>query len=172
MEPVSANAKEVATGIVRGAFEFQGQKCSAASRAYIPSNLWDEVKKYLLEDLKTFKMGGTEDFGKHVVGDADGHGVDGVAEFFQHRAEVGEMRHARKLAVGLGEIAAVDIAQADKSHRRMLADIVQVAETLPGDADGGNLHAAVWARGAQDRGKAEDGTGDGRLLQKSAARKS
>jgi 1-pyrroline-5-carboxylate dehydrogenase len=59
----SGNAKEVATALTRGAFEYQGQKCSAASRAYIPSNLWDDVKKYLLEDLKTFKMGGTEDFG-------------------------------------------------------------------------------------------------------------
>lgn len=59
----SANAKEVATALTRGAFEYQGQKCSAASRAYIPSNLWDDVKKYLLEDLKTFKIGGTEDFG-------------------------------------------------------------------------------------------------------------
>ncbi len=58
----SANAKEVATAISRGAFEFQGQKCSAASRCYIPSNLWDDVKKYVLDDLKTFKMGGTEDF--------------------------------------------------------------------------------------------------------------
>lgn len=59
----SANAREVATGIVRGAFEYQGQKCSAASRAYIPDNLWDEVKKYVTEDLKTIRMGGTEDFG-------------------------------------------------------------------------------------------------------------
>lgn len=62
----SANAKEVSTAIARGAFEFQGQKCSAASRCYIPSNLWEDVKKYLLEDLKSFKMGGTEDFGNFV----------------------------------------------------------------------------------------------------------
>ena len=59
----SADAREVATAMVRGAFEYQGQKCSAASRCYIPDNLWEEVKKYLLEDLKTIKMGGTEDFG-------------------------------------------------------------------------------------------------------------
>ena len=52
----SANAKQVATGIVRGAFEYQGQKCSAASRAYIPSNLWDEVKGYIIEDLKNYGM--------------------------------------------------------------------------------------------------------------------
>lgn len=58
----SANAKEVATALVRGAFEYQGQKCSAASRAYIPSNMWDEVKKYMIADLKDIQMGPTEDF--------------------------------------------------------------------------------------------------------------
>jgi 1-pyrroline-5-carboxylate dehydrogenase len=62
----SANPKEVATAIARGAFEYQGQKCSAASRSYIPSNLWEDVKKYLIEDLKSFKMGGTEDFGNFI----------------------------------------------------------------------------------------------------------
>ncbi len=58
----SANAKQVATALSRGAFEFQGQKCSAASRAYIPDNLWDDVKKYLVEDIKSFKMGSPRDF--------------------------------------------------------------------------------------------------------------
>jgi 1-pyrroline-5-carboxylate dehydrogenase len=62
----SANPKEVATAIARGAFEYQGQKCSAASRSYIPSNLWEDVKKYLIEDLKSFKVGGTEDFGNFI----------------------------------------------------------------------------------------------------------
>jgi 1-pyrroline-5-carboxylate dehydrogenase len=62
----SSDAKEVATALARGAFEYQGQKCSAASRAYIPSNLWEDVKKFLLADLKSFKMGGTEDFGNFV----------------------------------------------------------------------------------------------------------
>ncbi|XOV93041.1 MAG: L-glutamate gamma-semialdehyde dehydrogenase [Bacteroidota bacterium] len=58
----SAPAKELATALTRGAFEFQGQKCSAASRAYIPSNLWNDVKKYLLADLKEMKMGPPEEF--------------------------------------------------------------------------------------------------------------
>tara|TARA_Y100001980_G_C14556930_1_gene355061 strand:+ start:292548 stop:294173 length:1626 start_codon:yes stop_codon:yes gene_type:complete len=58
----SASAKELATALVRGAFEFQGQKCSAASRAYIPSNLWKDVKKYIQEDLKDMKMGPPEEF--------------------------------------------------------------------------------------------------------------
>ncbi|WP_416867956.1 MAG: L-glutamate gamma-semialdehyde dehydrogenase [Imperialibacter sp.] len=62
----SANARELATAIIRGAFEFQGQKCSAASRAYIPDNLWPEVQKYILEDLKNVKMGDVEDFGNFV----------------------------------------------------------------------------------------------------------
>jgi 1-pyrroline-5-carboxylate dehydrogenase len=62
----SANPREVSTALSRGAFEYQGQKCSAASRAYIPSNIWDEVKQNLVEDLKSFKIGPTEDFGNFI----------------------------------------------------------------------------------------------------------
>ena len=58
----SADADVVATALLRGAFEFQGQKCSAASRAYIPSNIAEEVKKKLVAGVKSFKMGGVEDF--------------------------------------------------------------------------------------------------------------
>ena len=57
----SANAKQVATAISRGAFEFQGQKCSAASRVYIPKSLWTNVETYLKEDLASMKMGSPED---------------------------------------------------------------------------------------------------------------
>ncbi|WP_369997397.1 L-glutamate gamma-semialdehyde dehydrogenase [Winogradskyella sp.] len=63
----TANAKQVATAIARGAFEFQGQKCSAASRAYIPKGIWGDVKDYLLEDLKSFKMGSPEDMGNFIT---------------------------------------------------------------------------------------------------------
>jgi len=58
----SANPDVVVTALARGAFEYQGQKCSAASRAYIPSNMAAEVKKKLVEMVKTMKMGTTEDF--------------------------------------------------------------------------------------------------------------
>ena len=51
----------MATAITRGAFEYQGQKCSAASRAYIPSNLWSEVKKQIVKDIKSFKIGSPDD---------------------------------------------------------------------------------------------------------------
>lgn len=79
----SANAKEVATAISRGAFEYQGQKCSAASRCYIPSNLWSDVKKYVLEDLKTFKMGGTEDFGNFINAVIDEKAFDSITGYIE-----------------------------------------------------------------------------------------
>ncbi|MBP0905530.1 L-glutamate gamma-semialdehyde dehydrogenase [Mariniflexile gromovii] len=63
----SAVPKQVSTAIVRGAFEFQGQKCSAASRAYIPKSLWAEVKKLIIEDVKSFKMGSPEDMGNFIT---------------------------------------------------------------------------------------------------------
>jgi len=63
----SANAKQVSTGIVRGAFEFQGQKCSAASRAYIPQSLWSDVKEQIITDVKSMKMGSPEDLGNFVT---------------------------------------------------------------------------------------------------------
>lgn len=62
----SADARTVATALSRGAFEYQGQKCSAASRAYIPSNLWNDVKNFLVEDLASFKMGTVEDFSNFI----------------------------------------------------------------------------------------------------------
>ena len=58
----TAPAKEVATAMVRGAFEYQGQKCSAASRAYIPSNIWEDVKKYIVADLDEITMGSPREF--------------------------------------------------------------------------------------------------------------
>ncbi len=63
----TADAKQVATAISRGAFEFQGQKCSAASRAYIPAGLWPEVKDYLLADMASFKMGSPEDMSNFIT---------------------------------------------------------------------------------------------------------
>lgn len=77
----SSRAKQVATAISRGAFEFQGQKCSAASRAYIPSNLWEDVKDYVVEDLKTFKMGGPEDFSNFINAVIDEKSFDKIAKY-------------------------------------------------------------------------------------------
>jgi len=62
----SANADVVNVALVRGAFEYQGQKCSAASRAYIPASLWPAVKEKMQRDIASFKIGPTEDFGNFI----------------------------------------------------------------------------------------------------------
>ena len=77
----SANVKQVVTGIVRGAFEFQGQKCSAASRAYIPQSLWSDVKSQLITDVKSMKMGSPEDFGNFITAVIHEGSFDKLASF-------------------------------------------------------------------------------------------
>jgi 1-pyrroline-5-carboxylate dehydrogenase len=77
----SAVPAQVATALSRGAFEYQGQKCSAASRAYIPANLWPEVKKQLQEDLASFKMGSVEDFGNFINAVIDERAFDKITSY-------------------------------------------------------------------------------------------
>ncbi len=77
----SANAKQVATALVRGAFEFQGQKCSAASRAYIPKNLWKDVKKHMLAQLADIKMGSPEDFSNFINAVIDERAFDTITNY-------------------------------------------------------------------------------------------
>ena len=77
----TAVAKQVATAISRGAFEFQGQKCSAASRAYIPNNLWDDVKKFVIEDVKSFKQGSPEDMSNFVTAVINEGSFDKLARY-------------------------------------------------------------------------------------------
>jgi 1-pyrroline-5-carboxylate dehydrogenase len=71
----------VATALSRGAFEFQGQKCSAASRAYIPSNLWPTVKKDLLADVNSFRMGDPRDMRNFVNAVIDEKAFDKIAAY-------------------------------------------------------------------------------------------
>jgi 1-pyrroline-5-carboxylate dehydrogenase len=79
----TANAKQVATAITRGAFEYQGQKCSAASRAYIPINLWDDVKKFVADDLSKIKTGVVEDFSNFVNAVIDEESFDKLAKVIE-----------------------------------------------------------------------------------------
>lgn len=79
----SADPKGVAVALSRGAFEFQGQKCSAASRAYIPRSIWPQVKTYLLEDLASFKMGSPEDFANFINAVIDEKSFDKLAGYIQ-----------------------------------------------------------------------------------------
>jgi 1-pyrroline-5-carboxylate dehydrogenase len=86
----SAKSKEVSTALSRGAFEFQGQKCSAASRAYIPQSMWPAVKEELLADLATFKMGTPEDMGNFINAVIDEKAFDKIASYIEYVKEQGD----------------------------------------------------------------------------------
>ncbi len=83
----SAVSLEVATGIVSGAFEYQGQKCSAASRAYIPASIWDEVKEHVLRMVNEIKIGGVEDFNNFVNAVIDEASFDNIMSYINHAKE-------------------------------------------------------------------------------------
>ena len=80
----SANAEEVATAILRGAFEYQGQKCSAASRSYIPRSLWPAVKEKLISDLKAITVGSPEDFTNFVNAVIDRRSFDKIKGYIEY----------------------------------------------------------------------------------------
>jgi 1-pyrroline-5-carboxylate dehydrogenase len=80
----SAHVDALVTGIVRGAFEYQGQKCSAASRVYIPDNLWPEARKKMEQDMATFKMGKTDDFSNFINAVIDEKSFDKLAKFIDN----------------------------------------------------------------------------------------
>jgi 1-pyrroline-5-carboxylate dehydrogenase len=80
----SASPAEVATALSRGAFEFQGQKCSAASRAYVPSNIWSDVKRIFVEQVNSFKMGSPEDTSNFVNAVIDERAFDKIAGFIDY----------------------------------------------------------------------------------------
>ena len=80
----SADPDVVATALLRGAFEFQGQKCSAASRAYIPSNIAEEVKKKLIAGVKSFSMGTVEDFSNFINAVIDEKSFDKIKNYIDN----------------------------------------------------------------------------------------
>lgn len=77
----SADLKVLNTALVRGAFEYQGQKCSAASRAYIPASLWDDLKVMMEADINSFKIGGTEDFSNFINAVIDEKAFDKITKY-------------------------------------------------------------------------------------------
>lgn len=80
----SSKPVQVTTALTRGAFEYQGQKCSAASRAYIPDTLWPEINKIMGEQLKSIKMGGVEDFSNFVNAVIDEATFDKLATYIDN----------------------------------------------------------------------------------------
>lgn len=77
----SAHPLEVATAISRGAFEFQGQKCSAASRAYIPASLWPTIKEKVIQDVNSFKMGSPENTENFINAVIDKRAYDKIKSY-------------------------------------------------------------------------------------------
>ena len=92
----SAGAVEVAVALARGAFEFQGQKCSAASRAYVPKSLWPDVKKRLVKDVESFKMGDPKDFGNFINAVIDERSFDKISNYLS------EARKAKDAEIVVG----------------------------------------------------------------------
>tara|TARA_B100000029_G_C17568242_1_gene955754 strand:- start:316 stop:1953 length:1638 start_codon:yes stop_codon:yes gene_type:complete len=80
----SADIDGLVTAMIRGSFEFQGQKCSALSRAYIPSSIWDEVKEKYLTELSTVKMGDPADFGNFINAVIDKNAFDTISEYIEY----------------------------------------------------------------------------------------
>ena len=88
----SAGVKEVATGLIRGAFEFQGQKCSAASRAYIPASMWPALEEELKTEMATLKMGSPEDFGNFINAVIDRKSFDKIKSYIDFAKSADDAR--------------------------------------------------------------------------------
>ncbi|MFZ0389994.1 MAG: L-glutamate gamma-semialdehyde dehydrogenase, partial [Calditrichia bacterium] len=80
----SANVTALGVALLRGAFEYQGQKCSAASRAYIPESLWGDLKDYLLAEMKEVKMGDVEDLGNFMGAVIDSGAFATITEYIDY----------------------------------------------------------------------------------------
>jgi 1-pyrroline-5-carboxylate dehydrogenase len=80
----SADVDATVTALARGAFEFQGQKCSAASRAYLPSNLANAIKQKLTGELKTMKMGSVEDFSNFINAVIDEKSFNNIVNYIEN----------------------------------------------------------------------------------------
>jgi len=88
----SANVNKVVTAIIRGAFEFQGQKCSAASRAYIPKSLWPQIQKGLESEMAKIRMGPTTDFGNFFNAVIDKNAFSTITEFIDFTKQSDDAR--------------------------------------------------------------------------------
>ncbi len=80
----SADSDVVATSIVRGAFEYQGQKCSAASRAYLPASRWPSIRESIVSQLSELKMGPVEDFGNFINAVIDRKAFNSITDYIEH----------------------------------------------------------------------------------------
>ena len=87
----SADIDELATAMIRGAFEFQGQKCSAMSRAYIPETIWDELKEKYLSELETVTVGSPRDFTNFMNAVIDKPAFDSITQYIDYAKNANEV---------------------------------------------------------------------------------
>lgn len=168
----SAQADVVSTALVRGAFEFQGQKCSAASRAYVPASLWPTVKANMERDLKTIKMGPTEDFSNFVNAVIDEKSFDKISNFIEgaRKAENAEVIMGGKCDKSKGYFVEPTVILAhDPSYTTMCEEIfgpvltVYVYEDESFDliletVDSTSIYALTGSIISQDRAAVEQAT--------------
>ncbi|MGA6120358.1 L-glutamate gamma-semialdehyde dehydrogenase [Sphingobacterium anhuiense] len=83
----TADLQVTNTALVRGAFEYQGQKCSAASRAYVPASMWPALKDAMTTDVNSFKIGGTEDFTNFINAVIDEKSFDKISKYIDRAKE-------------------------------------------------------------------------------------
>ncbi len=83
----TADVDQLTSSIIRGSFEYQGQKCSASSRAYIPKSIWDEVRENLIEKVESIKIGPTEDFSNYMGAVIDKNAFDKITGYIEHVRE-------------------------------------------------------------------------------------
>lgn len=111
----SADVQAVVTALSRGAFEYQGQKCSAVSRAYIPESLWPEIEKGLRHDIESFKIGSVEDFSNFVNAVIDEKAFNKITGY------IADARNTEDAEILMG-------GQYDKSHGYFIQPTVILAK--------------------------------------------
>ncbi|MDQ8153331.1 MAG: L-glutamate gamma-semialdehyde dehydrogenase [Gemmatimonadota bacterium] len=118
----SADAKSVAVGIVRGAFEYQGQKCSAASRAYIPKSLWKDVLQYAQEMIADIKMGDVADFRNFMGAVIDKKAFTSITEYVTEAHKSAKVLAGGKFNSEKGWFIEPTLVQTDNPSYRLLCE--------------------------------------------------
>jgi len=120
----SSNAAQVATAITRGAFEFQGQKCSAASRAYIPKSLWPEVKNILIAQAKEIKMGDPANMSNFINAIIDKNAFDSITAYIDYVKDSsdGEFVYGGKYDDSVGYFIEPTLVETTNPHFKLIEE--------------------------------------------------
>jgi len=120
----SADLQALGAGLIRGAYEYQGQKCSAVSRAYIPRGLWEDLKGYLIEELNTVKVGDVEDFGAFMNAVIDAAAFAKIAGYIDYvkKADQASIIYGGECDDSQGFFIRPTVVLADDPHFRTMQE--------------------------------------------------